>query len=73
MAWQERANCIGCDPEAFFSEATTGTPKQVLRVCGACEVQAECLQAGMNEDWGVWGGLSRVQRSRIRKTVKRAS
>lgn len=35
-------------------------------VCASCEVRHECLEAGMPEYRGVWGGLTRHERIRRR-------
>ena len=36
--WQERANCLGVDPDLFFPERGAST-KEAKAVCGGCEVQ----------------------------------
>lgn len=35
-------------------------------VCRACEVQSECLDAGLHEQAGMWGGTTPKERQRIR-------
>jgi len=35
--WQERANCLGVDPDLFFPERGAST-KEAKSVCGGCEV-----------------------------------
>ena len=35
--WQERANCLGVDPDLFFPERGAST-KEAKAVCGGCEV-----------------------------------
>jgi WhiB family redox-sensing transcriptional regulator len=72
MSWYERANCIGTDPEAFyFEEHQTRMPALVRRICNNCEVRNECLEAGMDEDWGIWGGMTKSERIRIRRQANR--
>ena len=41
--WQERANCLGVDPDLFFPERGAST-KEAKSVCGGCEVRMECLE-----------------------------
>lgn len=41
--------------------------KRAKTICAGCPVQADCLVAGMSEDYGIWGGLSPKQRKRIAK------
>lgn len=33
-----------------------------LAICSSCPVAQECLQAGMSEDYGIWGGLMAGER-----------
>jgi WhiB family redox-sensing transcriptional regulator len=37
------------------------------RICSTCAVQPQCLDYGLGEDYGIWGGLSPKQRQRLRK------
>jgi len=36
-------------------------------LCGICPVQPDCLEAGMDEEFGIWGGLSLKQRRRLKR------
>jgi len=66
--WQERANCLGVDPDLFFPERGAST-KEAKQVCGGCEVRAECLEYALRhgEKFGIWGGMSERERRRIRR------
>lgn len=66
-AWQNRALCAETDPEAFFPEKG-GSVREAKRVCRNCEVRAECLSYAIetNQRFGIWGGLSRQERRRLR-------
>lgn len=68
-SWQERALCAQTDPEAFFPEKG-GSTREAKKVCGACEVRAECLEYALtrNEAFGIWGGLSERQRRALKRT-----
>ena len=61
--WQERANCLGVDPDLFFPERGAST-REAKAVCGSCEVRAECLEYALQirETHGVWGGLNEMER-----------
>ena len=41
--WQERANCLGVDPDLFFPERGAST-REAKGVCKGCEVRLECLE-----------------------------
>ena len=70
LAWQERALCAQTDPEAFFPEKG-GSTREAKRICGRCEVKAECLEyaLGHDERFGIWGGLSERERRRLKKSA----
>ena len=38
-------------------------------VCARCTVRLECLHAGLGEPAGIWGGMSRRARQRLRLTA----
>lgn len=66
--WQERANCLGVDPDLFFPERGAST-REAKAVCRGCEVRLECLEyaLGHGEKFGIWGGLSERERRRVRR------
>jgi len=66
--WQERANCLGVDPDLFFPERGAST-KEAKSVCHGCEVKMECLEYALRhgEKFGIWGGMSERERRRIRR------
>jgi WhiB family redox-sensing transcriptional regulator len=66
--WQDRANCLGVDPDLFFPERGAST-KEAKGVCTGCEVRMACLEYALRngEKFGIWGGLSERERRRIRR------
>lgn len=70
LGWQERALCAQTDPEAFFPEKG-GSTREAKRVCGSCEVRAECLGYALEHDerFGIWGGLSERERRRLKRSA----
>src|SRR5947208_3493204 len=50
--WQERANCLGVDPDLFFPERGAST-KDAKGVCGGCEVKTDALESAVG--WRVGG------------------
>lgn len=72
MTWLKRAACRGLPahwwypPSPITTEATVNLRK-AKQLCAGCEVRVECLEAGMTEEYGVWGGLSPKHRRKLRK------
>jgi WhiB family redox-sensing transcriptional regulator len=68
MAWMDRANCLGCDPELFFPERGESVV-EAKAVCAGCVVRADCLDFALatGEKVGIWGGLSERERRRVRR------
>jgi len=62
-SWQDRANCLGVDPDLFFPERGAST-REAKEVCRGCEVRMECLEYALRirEPHGVWGGLNELER-----------
>lgn len=65
--WQARGLCRQVDGDLFFPEKGAST-RDAKKVCGRCEVQAECLAEALdrNEKWGIYGGLSERERRRLK-------
>jgi len=68
--WRDRALCAQTGPALFFPEKEE-SPAEAKRVCGSCEVRAPCLEYALehNEQFGVWGGLSELERRRLKRRV----
>jgi WhiB family redox-sensing transcriptional regulator len=67
LPWMGAANCATTGGDAFFPEkGDSAIPAK--RICGACDVVAECLQFAQvaRIRHGVFGGLTERQRNRIR-------
>lgn len=73
-SWKEFGLCKEVDPELFFSEddRTYTGYHEAKKLCLACDVRAECLKYAMdnNEIYGIWGGLTPLQRKKLRRSVK---
>lgn len=66
--WQEQAACKQADPDLFFPER--GSPgDSAKRVCVNCAVRLECLEYALanSERYGIWGGLTERERTRLRR------
>lgn len=69
--WQERGACRDADPDLFFPER--GSPgDSAKRVCVTCPVRIECLEYALanSERYGVWGGLTERERTRLRRRAR---
>jgi WhiB family transcriptional regulator, redox-sensing transcriptional regulator len=68
LAWQTDSLCAQTDPEAFFPEKG-GSTRDAKKICGSCEVRAQCLQYALDNDerFGIWGGLSERERRKLRR------
>jgi WhiB family transcriptional regulator, redox-sensing transcriptional regulator len=66
--WRDLALCAETDPELFFVEKG-GTARPAKRICGQCEVRAECLEFALehNEGFGIWGGLTERERGMVKR------
>ena len=60
-SWQDRANCLGVDPDLFFPERGAST-REAKEVCRGCVVRMDCLEYALvnGEKFGIWGGMSRA-------------
>jgi WhiB family redox-sensing transcriptional regulator len=72
-AWAVQAACRARPDLDFFptgnsdGAASVQAQKAALAVCAVCPVQAECLEAGLHERHGIWGGTSERERVRLRR------
>jgi WhiB family transcriptional regulator, redox-sensing transcriptional regulator len=70
--WRRRAACRAAGPALFFPVGTTSEAlveiDQAKAVCRGCPVRGDCLEFAFvtNQDSGVWGGTSEVERRGLR-------
>jgi WhiB family transcriptional regulator, redox-sensing transcriptional regulator len=78
-AWFVDANCKTEDAshlELFYPETGTHGGNHLAparKICMKCPVRYECLEYGLDEPWGVWGGHSPSQRRKLSSLVKKGS
>jgi WhiB family transcriptional regulator, redox-sensing transcriptional regulator len=65
----DKAECLEVDTELFYrvEEERNTTAYQYINavrsICGRCPIQKDCLAYAFgNEDYGVWGGLTSLER-----------
>lgn len=68
-SWYEQAACQGVDTNYFFQDPGGQTYKIVKRICMGCPVRMECLQAGLKEEHGIWGGLHPEARRSLKRSL----
>lgn len=72
-AWMDAAACrtstvdLWYDPETERAEARQERIDAARAICDGCPVRAECLETAIVnlEPYGIWGGLTTVQRSEL--------
>jgi WhiB family redox-sensing transcriptional regulator len=78
MNWRHRAACLDQNPELFFPIGNTEPAliqlQEAKRVCTGCVVRDACLQwaISVDQDYGVWGGLSDIERKALKRRSARA-
>lgn len=64
--WMEDALCRRVSNELWYPPLESSTPESYYsigrEVCHRCPVWKECLDAGKDESWGMWGGLTPNER-----------
>ena len=85
-AWLESGMCLICSaPESwmYLAECSKGDPDVCFppdeephlyaiakRICEECPVSGFCLEIGLDEKWGMWGGLDPIERQKLAKSPK---
>lgn len=62
-AWRELAACRG-KPTRWWFPTDALDAVRAEAVCATCPVTDDCLRAGINEPFGVWGGVFRTKSRR---------
>lgn len=67
--WISRAACANEPTDLFFPENGEGT-ELAKAICGGCPVRGECIgyAVAIPSLDGIWGGLTRQERSRLRQS-----
>ena len=70
-AWHQQAACRGSNPAAFYPEVGQWTVSaNAIAICETCPVAQQCREAGIDEVYGIWGGINYSMRRRDnRRTV----
>lgn len=61
--WRRLAACRGLATNLWFPERGESCA-EAKAVCAGCQVRAECAAESGDERFGIWSGLSQVERYR---------
>ena len=65
--WMEEASCRKRKNDFWYPPLDTDVPDNYYaigrEVCHRCPVWEKCLDAGIDEKWGMWGGLTPQERT----------
>lgn len=63
-----RASCRRRDPEWWFPGATERDQLRAKRICGDCPVRDDCAEYAIPQPdlHGIWAGLTRLERKKLR-------
>lgn len=71
--WRLQAVCAQVDTELFFPQPLEiHKINKAKAICARCPVSAECLEDGMAANYGIWGGLTASERTKLRNKNRRA-
>lgn len=69
--WVDQALCREMDTATFFpGQHERASVVRACKICKKCPVQDRCLEYGLEEEHGVWGGVSGRQRRKMRRSRK---
>ena len=67
--WTERAACRDAPGNDFFVDLCHSHKAAEIAaakaICAKCPVSKQCLSAGLEEEFGIWGGLAAEERRRL--------
>ena len=77
VSWRERAACLPYPSELFFGFEDVESPAekheremQAKSICASCEVKIQCLEYSLaaREGYGIWGGMTELERRAYRRS-----
>lgn len=75
--YRDDALCKGKNIDLWYPPLDTDVPERFYsiarEVCRRCPVWRDCLDDGADERWGMWGGLTPVERKALGDEKPRAS
>lgn len=77
IAWQSAAACRGKDPSLWFCDdpdnpdPASDDEIEAVNICATCPVIGQCALAALNEQQGMWAGMTTRNRQRLRRYLRR--
>ena len=69
--WQHHAKCLDAHPDMCFPEDNElYLYEKAKKMCDECPVAGFCLEIGIEERWGMWGGKTPEERQKLVKSGK---
>jgi len=77
MSWRDYALCKNKLIDLWYPPLEAENQEQYYaiarEVCNVCPVWKECLNDGTDEQWGMWGGLTPLERSALKDNIKKTA
>ena len=72
--WWKRAACAGVGPDTFF-EPSPGAEQAAKAICATCAAAQECRDWAIAHriSFGIFGGLTALERTQLSRLAKAAS
>lgn len=72
--WSVDAACRDMDPDAFFVPRGSRTmATEAKAICQGCPIRERCLERGLDEPEGIWGGTTPRERREINRMRRQAA
>ena len=72
---ERKPNCNPDNADLFFLDIPDAI-EEAKAICRTCPIQIECLELGLREQYGIWGGMTTQERralaNRRRRRINRA-
>ena len=68
--WRAHAACQGLEPRTFFPDPADHEGNEIAKsICAICPSRQACLEFALatKQDEGVWGGVSEIERGKLRR------
>ena len=71
--WMAQGSCLDHHPDDWYADSGYAM-QRAKRICAGCPSLRECLDWALetNEQWGIFGGLTRQERVNLKRRVQRA-